>query len=270
MNNLSQIAKAAGMLQVATLVAFLSISNCLGRIVAGAVADVCSERGRPRALPLAGVTLLMAAAHLAGLANDEAAVYLQAVLAGGAYGCISTVHPLVSADRFGTDHIGAIYATICTANGFGSYLLANTLASRVYAKHNVPGHQVCHTSSRGISCDCLGPDCYATTHVVCAALCGVAGLCCVALVRRAQSWGTAEDARQAPRAADAAPAAPAAPFYPPVSPPTHHSIHSVDFQRLASECGDSDGGDSDGGGLDDDDNDDDDDDDASPHRPRSP
>ena len=252
MNNLTQIAKAAGIATrgATVLVALLSISNCLCRVAAGYASDRTAERGVPRSALLAAVSVAMAGAHLLGLPASKGSVYVLSVLSGGAYGAVATVHPLVAADRFGVGHLGAIYASITTANGLGSYLGSNVLAARLYDAVNAPGHQVCESSARGTSCDCVGSRCFSDTFLVCAALNGAAALCCVVLARREARRRTAGREEAGARVEAAAPRAPSrAPYYPPVAPP---SADAVDFARLASDDeSDAEGGPGDGG-LDDD------------------
>ncbi|KAK7242056.1 nodulin-like protein [Aureococcus anophagefferens] len=248
MNNLTQIAKAAGIATrgATVLVALLSISNCLCRVAAGYASDRTAARGVPRSALLAAVSVAMAGAHLLGLPASKGSVYVLSVLSGGAYGAVATVHPLVAADRFGVAHLGAIYASITTANGLGSYLGSNVLAARLYDAANAPGHQVCESSARGTSCDCVGARCFADTFLVCAALNGAAALCCVVLARREARRRTAVREEAGARVEAAAPRAP---YYPPVAPP---SADAVDFARLASDDeSDAEGGPGDGG-LDDD------------------
>ncbi|KAH8055633.1 hypothetical protein JL722_7972 [Aureococcus anophagefferens] len=243
MNNLTQIAKAAGIATkgATVLVALLSISNCLCRVAAGYASDRTAARGVPRSALLAAVSVAMAARTSWG-SGLKGSVYVLSVLSGGAYGAVATVHPLVAADRFGVAHLGAIYASITTANGLGSYLGSNVLAARLYDAANAPGHQVCESSARGTSCDCVGARCFADTFLVCAALNGAAALCCVVLARREARRRTAGREEAGARVEAAAPRAP---YYPPVAPP---SADAVDFERLASDDeSDAEGGPGDGG-----------------------
>ncbi|KAH8047219.1 hypothetical protein JL722_13203 [Aureococcus anophagefferens] len=208
------IAKAAGIATrgATVLVALLSISNCLCRVAAGYASDRTAARGVPRSALLAAVSVAMAGAHLLGLPASKGSVYVLSVLSGGAYGAVATVHPLVAADRFGVAHLGAIYASITTANGLGSYLGSNVLAARLYDAANAPGHQVCESA---------------------------AALCCVVLARREARRRTAGREEAGARVEARRPQLPA------VAPPAaRRPALASDDESDAGRAGD--------GGLDDD------------------
>lgn len=118
-------------------------------------------------------------------------------LTGLCNGGIWTLLPLVMAELFGLEHVGANYKIACFGEAIGFILIGRLLAAHIYEQAIVEGAGADSGdgSIAGMGADssaggaelakaCFGPSCFRYTHLVCAGLCVVATLAGVVLGRR--------------------------------------------------------------------------------------
>jgi len=182
-NNIAQVNLALGENDKVsnTFVSLLSISNCLGRMIAGTLSDwlVLRFPGFPRPAYLAGsqavCALLMAAF---ALFPSSTSLYFLVAVVGAGYGSINAINPVLAAEVFGVAHLGSIYTAFSLAFAFSSYGFATFLFGGVYdaESHGAcviddvcrPGSYSACLSGTQTSC-CLGPACMSLSFGVSAA-----------------------------------------------------------------------------------------------------
>ena len=117
-------------------------------------------------------------------------------LTGLCNGGIWTLLPLVMADLFGLEHVGANYKIACFGEAVGFIAIGRLLAAHLYEQAIIDGAGIGAGSSAialddssasgdDISKTCLGPSCFRYTHLVCAGLCVIATLAGMLLGQRA-------------------------------------------------------------------------------------
>jgi len=172
-NNIAQVNLALGENDKVsnTFVSLLSISNCLGRMIAGTLSDwlVLRFPGFPRPAYLAGSQALCALLMAAfALFPSSTSLYFLVPVVGAGYGSISAINPVLAAEVFGMAHLGSIYMAFSLAAAFSSYGFATFLFGGVYdaESHGAcviddvcrPGSYSACLSGTQTSC-CLGPAC---------------------------------------------------------------------------------------------------------------
>jgi MFS family permease len=159
----------------ALLVVAIGISNCLGRMAAGLLA----ERLRPsRVTPpliFAAFLVLMsgACASMALFPSAFGGLVLGCALGCAAYGAFWCILPIMVMDLFGTANFASNYSLVNLAPAVGSVAFNSGLAARVYAAHTPAGNR-----------DCFGPGCYGETLLACAAACAVGALAAAGVAAR--------------------------------------------------------------------------------------
>ena len=118
-------------------------------------------------------------------------------LTGLCNGGIWTLLPLVMADLFGLDNVGANYKIACFGEAVGFITIGRLLAAYLYEQAIINGagigagssaRALVEDSSTGgddLSKTCLGPSCFRYTHLVCAGLCVIATMAGMVLGQRA-------------------------------------------------------------------------------------
>lgn len=118
------------------------------------------------------------------------------LLTGLCNGGIWTLLPLVMADLFGLENVGANYKIACFGEAVGFITIGRGLAAYIYEQAIIDGSVAREDSSlAGIGTEssaggkdllksCFGPACFRYTHLVCAALCLLATLAGLVLGRR--------------------------------------------------------------------------------------
>lgn len=165
-NNLGQITKALGADAdgADVYVMLLSIANCLGRMIIGAISDG-TARYISRPVWLAFAVASMGGSQLLSAYADLNSLYFAVVWTGASYGMFWSLGPPLISDRFGQGNIASIYSLTSLSTGLASYLLSAIMASALYQAHTPAG-----------STTCLGHACYQTTFFALAAMCGVGAL----------------------------------------------------------------------------------------------
>ena len=101
-------------------------------------------------------------------------------LVGICNGGIWTLLPLIMADLFGLENLGANYKIACFGEAVGYLLVSRGLAARLYEDAIAAGHGGGggEGSSDGggpvAETTCIGPECFREVHIVCAGLCAIA------------------------------------------------------------------------------------------------
>lgn len=173
-NNLGQITKALGASAdgADVYVMLLSIANCLGRLVIGAISDGTARHiSRPAWLAIA-VASMGGSQVLASFA-DLNSLYAVVVWTGASYGMFWSLGPALISDRFGQANFASIYSLSSVSTGLASYLLSAIMAGALYQAHTPAG-----------STTCLGAECYKTTFIILAGMCGAGTLSALLLAYR--------------------------------------------------------------------------------------
>mmetsp|Transcript_28067 Transcript_28067/g.97108 ORF Transcript_28067/g.97108 Transcript_28067/m.97108 type:complete len:549 (-) Transcript_28067:76-1722(-) len=163
-NNLGQMVESLGGGKGSqdVFVTLLSVFNCGGRVLAGFLSDKYS-RTVIRPLWLALAVLGMGASQVLLVFSPLDLFYVAIPLVGLFYGSFWSLLPTIIADIWGTKAFGKIYSLASLAPGFGSILMAQQLAGRIYDSHyNVPGTK-----------ECTGHVCFQLTHILLAIFCAV-------------------------------------------------------------------------------------------------
>jgi MFS family permease len=172
-NNVANIAPAmrgAANSQDMFLVA-LSVANCIGRMGLGFLPDITSKRMfRPMWLAVVLASMGGAMAVMAIAVGEDlntglgkGLLGLGVAWTGASYGGFFTLTPALLAERFGSRSFGSVYSISGLGSALSSYIFSVILAADVYNRHSTDGGRTC-----------IGTDCYRTTFIVLAALCGLA------------------------------------------------------------------------------------------------
>eukprot|EP00877_Chromochloris_zofingiensis_P006206 jgi/Chrzof1/1839/Cz10g23080.t1 len=167
-NNLAQIfASADGDAgATAVLVSIYSVSNSVARLVMGYYPErMMHSDGVPRTSFLLVSDSCMFAMCLVTAYASPQWLYAAAVLAGLALGAHWTLVPAIISDLFGVQHFAANYTFYQFAPAIGGLSFGTVLAGWVYdvhAEHAESGHTTC-----------TGPECFKTTFLILAVLCGL-------------------------------------------------------------------------------------------------
>jgi hypothetical protein len=100
---------------------------------------------------------------------------------GAAYGAFWSLQAPLIRDRFGTKAFGKVCVALSTALPIASVALAKEMASTVYKSHSPP-----HSTT------CVGHQCFRTSFLVCAVLCGFSSLVACVIWHRYRPYYTAE------------------------------------------------------------------------------
>eukprot|EP00877_Chromochloris_zofingiensis_P001891 jgi/Chrzof1/11702/Cz06g06050.t1 len=167
-NNLAQIFASAGGDAGATavLVSLYSVSNSIARLVMGYYPErMMHSDGVPRTSFLLVSCSCMFAMSLVTAYASPLWLYAAAVLAGLALGAHWTLVPAIISDLFGVQHFAANYTFYQFAPAIGGFSFGTVLAGwqyDVHAEHAASGHTTC-----------TGPECFKTTFLILAVLCGL-------------------------------------------------------------------------------------------------
>lgn len=172
MSNVAFIVESLGgpMEQVPLMVASFSLSNTLARLATGVASDYVAP-AHPRAA-FAGLAVLLTALTLAAFLSVPASALLVPVtLAGVAEGVMFGTFPVIIREAFGLRHFGKNYGLISVANCIGYPFFFSPLSSFFYERAAAGGAK------------CVGAQCFRPVFLLALALCGVALVCCVKLMR---------------------------------------------------------------------------------------
>lgn len=180
MSNVSFIVESLGgpMDQVPFMVASFSMSNTAARLMTGAVSDHFLNQC-PRAL-FAGISVVMTATTLVMfLVIPAGALIVPVTMAGISEGVMFGTFPVIIREAFGLKHFGKNYGLISFANCIGYPFIFSPLSSFFYER----SASALATDKGAMSGKCLGAQCFRPVFLLAIALCGVALVCCVKLLR---------------------------------------------------------------------------------------
>jgi hypothetical protein len=163
-NNVDAVSTAAGSGPSAAtaLVSVFSVCNCLGRLCGGEASEAALRAGVPRPYFLALAQLAVALGMLAPVAApNPAGVFVAVAVVGAALGAHWGFLPILCAEVFGDDAIGAVYGWLSVSPMLGSYALSTAVFGRMYDAADP------NAAARGEAC--IGARCFAGAFVVCAA-----------------------------------------------------------------------------------------------------
>ena len=163
-NNVDAVSTAAGSGPSAAtaLVSVFSVCNCLGRLCGGEASEAALRAGVPRPYFLALAQLAVALGMLAPVAApNPAGVFVAVAVVGAALGAHWGFLPILCAEVFGDDAIGAVYGWLSVSPMLGSYALSTAVFGRMYDAADP------NAAARGEAC--VGARCFAGAFVVCAA-----------------------------------------------------------------------------------------------------
>lgn len=182
-NNLAQMAESLGSRSVGAFVALVSVWNFLGRLGSGYVSEYyMKQHATPRPVFLFCVQAVMACAHLLFASSVPTMLYLASILVGLAHGAHWTLMVATSSELFGLKNFGALYNTLSISATVGSYLLSVKLAGYIYDQQvaSLLAAAVAEGQVLTGPQKCVGPQCFRSTFLVMASVCGFG---CLALIR---------------------------------------------------------------------------------------
>jgi hypothetical protein len=170
-NNLDQVSSAVGSNEAASsaLVSAFSVCNCLGRLIGGEASEFLFRRFKvSRVTCLAAAQVAVALGVLIAASNPTPfGVFVAVATVGGALGAHWGALPTLTAELFGSKHVGAIYGWLSVSPMIGSYVLSTRVFGDAYDE--ATRRQNDATSATFASC--LGSACFRNaflTGAVCA------------------------------------------------------------------------------------------------------
>jgi MFS family permease len=146
------------------------------------VVELLRLGGQQRSLSFSLTCLVAMAGQLLLATSAWAAVLVGVLLSGMANGAVWTIIPIVMADLYGLENLGANYKVTCIGEAVGYLAISRGLAAHLY-QQAIGNQQQQSTSSSGSDADdhgttttCLGSQCFRETFLICAGLCLVATL----------------------------------------------------------------------------------------------
>ena len=158
--NMAQIAQAFGSESaVAFCVTLSMVSMAVGRLGCAALFQLARTRGIPCTALLGVCNATILVAMLALSSGTVFGLYLGVVFGGMVKGGIWTVIPLIMAELYGLDHLGANYKLMTVAEALGYLMVGRVLTAHIYEAHAPAG-----------STTCIGRDCFKDTFYYAAEL----------------------------------------------------------------------------------------------------
>ena len=135
-NNLDQVSSAVGSNEAASsaLVSAFSVCNCLGRLIGGEASEFLFRRFKvSRVTCLAAAQVAVALGVLIAASNPTPfGVFVAVATVGGALGAHWGALPTLTAELFGSKHVGAIYGWLSVSPMIGSYVLSTRVFGDAY------------------------------------------------------------------------------------------------------------------------------------------
>ncbi|CAI5507469.1 unnamed protein product [Closterium sp. Naga37s-1] len=121
-NNLAQMGAAQGYSSVRVFLSLLSVSNFVGRLLAGYASEhVVKDHMLPRPVLLLLAQSLMAVGHIFFALAFPSSLHLGSVIVGLCYGVHWSIMPATASEIFGLKHFGMLYNTLTAACPMGSF-----------------------------------------------------------------------------------------------------------------------------------------------------
>jgi hypothetical protein len=159
-NNLDQVSSAVGSNEAASsaLVSVFSVCNCLGRLIGGEASEFLFRRFKvSRVTCLAAAQVAVALGVLIAASNPTPfGVFVAVATVGGALGAHWGALPTLTAELFGSKHVGAIYGWLSVSPMIGSYVLSTRVFGDAYDEATQRQNDA--TSATFVSC--LGSACF--------------------------------------------------------------------------------------------------------------
>ncbi|TPX59543.1 hypothetical protein PhCBS80983_g02411 [Powellomyces hirtus] len=179
-NNIGAMLATASSLPLArTHVSVLSISNSLGRLIAGYLSDLTRMR-LPRLFYVLTASISLASAYIAAATTSSVPGYSATAAVGLGYGVVFAITPVVVGEWGGVSNFGLNWGWFQWAPAIGGQLF-NTLFGMVMDR-NTPAKASSIAAATQVQC--LGPACYRATFVVAAMASTLAGILIAVLVVR--------------------------------------------------------------------------------------
>ncbi|CAI9283405.1 unnamed protein product [Lactuca saligna] len=189
-DNLGQMSQSLGYEKPHIFVSMISIWNFLGRVGGGYFSEiVVREYAYPRPVAMAVAQAVMAIGHLFFAMGWPGTMYIGTLLIGVGYGAHWAVVPAATSELFGLKKFGALYNFMTLANPAGSLVFSGLLASSIYdreaekqAQHRNQRFDKLFVGDEPLKCE--GSVCFCTTYIIMSALCVIAVVLSMILVRR--------------------------------------------------------------------------------------
>ncbi|GJP39792.1 hypothetical protein CLOM_g24133 [Closterium sp. NIES-68] len=140
-NNLAQMGTAQGYSSVRVFLSLLSVSNFVGRLLAGYASEhVVKEHVLPRPVLLLMAQSLMAVGHVFFALAFPTSLHLGSVIVGLSYGVHWSIMPATASELFGLKHFGMLYNTLTAACPFGSFVFSGLIAGYLYDREAEKDH----------------------------------------------------------------------------------------------------------------------------------
>ncbi|CAI5473638.1 unnamed protein product [Closterium sp. Yama58-4] len=166
-NNLAQMGAAQGYSSVRVFLSLLSVSNFVGRLLAGYASEhVVKDHMFPRPVLLLLAQALMAVGHIFFALAFPSSLHLGSVIVGLCYGVHWSIMPATASEIFGLKHFGMLYNTLTAACPMGSFVFSGMIAGYLYDREAEKDHV--H--------ECYGAHCFRLTFFIMAAVC-LFGVC---------------------------------------------------------------------------------------------
>ncbi|CAI5981199.1 unnamed protein product [Closterium sp. NIES-65] len=188
-NNLAQMGAAQGYSSVRVFLSLLSVSNFVGRLLAGYASEhVVKDHMLPRPVLLLLAQSLMAVGHIFFALAFPSSLHLGSVIVGLCYGVHWSIMPATASEIFGLKHFGMLYNTLTAACPMGSFVFSGMIAgyfsassssSVVTQSMSTVGSGGLHGAEWPVSDkveECYGAHCFRLTFFIMAAVC-LLGVC---------------------------------------------------------------------------------------------
>ncbi|CAI7855059.1 unnamed protein product [Closterium sp. NIES-54] len=140
-NNLAQMGAAQGYSSVRVFLSLLSVSNFVGRLLAGYASEhVVKDHMMPRPLLLLLAQALMAIGHIFFALAFPSSLHLGSVIVGLCYGVHWSIMPATASEIFGLKHFGMLYNTLTAACPMGSFVFSGMIAGYLYDRESEKDH----------------------------------------------------------------------------------------------------------------------------------
>lgn len=187
-DNLGQMSQSLGYNKPHIFVSMISIWNFLGRVGGGYFSEiVVREYAYPRPVAMAVAQAIMAVGHFFFAMGWPGAMYVGTLLIGVGYGAHWAVVPAATSELFGLKKFGALYNFMTLANPAGSLVFSGVLASSIYDREAEKQARQRNQRFENLGEEplkCEGSVCFSTTYLIMSALCVMAVVLSMILVRR--------------------------------------------------------------------------------------
>ncbi|CAI5992964.1 unnamed protein product [Closterium sp. NIES-64] len=203
-NNLAQMGAAQGYSSVRVFLSLLSVSNFVGRLLAGYASEhvvkwvpggvgawgcgwLRGDHMLPRPVLLLLAQSLMAVGHIFFALAFPSSLHLGSVIVGLCYGVHWSIMPATASEIFGLKHFGMLYNTLTAACPMGSFVFSGMIAgSSASSSSSVVTQSMSTVGSGGLHGaewpvsdkveECYGAHCFRLTFFIMAAVC-LLGVC---------------------------------------------------------------------------------------------